>query len=63
MHVPDHAIAQETPQTFHTLPDNGGPKMAHMERLGHIGSAVVHDDGLVLSDLLHTVLWFLVHGV
>ena len=37
--------------------------MADMQRLCHVGSAVVHNDGLTVAFFLHTKLLFPGHAV
>ena len=37
--------------------------MADMQRLCHVGSAVVHNDGLTVAFFLHTKLFFLCHAI
>ena len=56
MHVADHVVAQEIAQALDALADHGRAQMAHVQRLGHIGPTVVHDDGLRLFRLLQAQL-------
>ena len=46
MDVADDRMAHIAAHTLNGLSDDSGAKMAHMERLRHIGPAVVHDHRL-----------------
>ena len=59
--VPQHLVSHEPADTLNALPDDGGAEMSHMERLGHIGSAVVDEDRLGCAALLHSQLSVLPH--
>ena len=63
MYVTDHIVAQVTAHTLYALTDHGRTQVADMQRLCHVGSAVVHDDGLSMALFLHAKLFFLCHAV
>ena len=44
--IPQNLMAHFSCDPFDTLPDNGRAEMPYMERLCHIGSAVIHQDHL-----------------
>ena len=44
VHVADHIVAQKTADPHDALADDGGPEMADVERLGHVGAPVVYED-------------------
>ena len=44
--VPDHLVPEEPEQPLHALPDDRRPQMPHVKGLGHVGAAVIDDDGL-----------------
>ena len=54
MNVTGHIMPRITKDSLDALPDYGGTKMSHVQRLRHIGSAIVDDDGLLLLRLRHT---------
>ena len=44
MNVADHLMSQETSHPLNALADHSRTEMAHVQRLCHIGSAVIHND-------------------
>ena len=52
MDIAGHLVTHETAQTLYTFADDGRAEMSHMQRLRHVGSAVVDDDGLRVCGLL-----------
>ena len=52
MDVADHLVPCETSQALHALTDDGRTEMSHMQRLRHVGSAVINDDGFRIRGLL-----------
>ena len=46
MHIADGVVAQVLIEPLQTLADDGGAQVADVQRLGHIGAAVVHHNGL-----------------
>ena len=46
MDIAGHVVAHEASQTLHALTDDGRAEMSHMQRLRHVGSTVVNDNGL-----------------
>ena len=56
MHIADHRMAHITPYPLDTLADDGRTQMSHMQRLCHIGTAIVDHDGLGMCRRLQTKL-------
>ena len=56
MNVADHMVSQEFSQTLYALANYRRAQVSHMKRLGHIGPAVVHNDGFFFLRLLHSKL-------
>ena len=66
MHVTDHMVSQSASHALDALTDYRRTQMAYVKRLGHIGSAVVHNNRLgflgflkaqtrICSHLIHKV--------
>ena len=62
VHITNHMVAQETAHTLYALPDNSRPQMTHMERLCHVGPAVIHDNSLRLLRCFQSQLICPGHG-
>ena len=56
MDISDHRMAHEPAHALNGFSDYRRPQMSHMQRLGHVGSAVIHDHCLRLRHLVHPVL-------
>ena len=53
MDVSNDLVAEEAVNALDALSDDGRAQMSHMERLGHIGAAIVEHNGLGRSLRLH----------
>ena len=62
VHIADGVVAQELVQPLQGFADDGRPQVADVQGLCHIGSAVVHHDGLALTDFLHAEVGGGAHG-
>ena len=51
--ISDHIVSRIAQNSFYALTDDCGTQMSHMQRLRHIGSAVVNDDGFLFLRLRH----------
>ena len=56
MHVTDGVVAQILVEPLQALADDGGPQVADVQGLCHVGSAVVHHNGFALPRLVHAEL-------
>ena len=63
MNVTDHLMPQETSHPLDTLANDGGTEMSHMQRLCHVGSAVIYDDRERRFRLFTAALVFFSHVV
>ena len=63
MHIADHVITQETAHSLDALTDDRRTEMSYMKRFCHIGSAVVHDDGLTSLHFFHAKLVLSLHAI
>ena len=61
VNVTDGLEAKEFVQPLQGLTDNGRPEVTDVQRLCHIGSAVVHHNGLAGTDFLDTEALFCPH--
>ena len=62
MHVPDGVIAEKLVNPLHALADDGRTQVANVQRLGHIGAAVIHHNGLWHRLLFHPEVRVMPHG-
>ena len=57
VNVADGIIAEEFVQPFQALADDGGAQMTDVQGLGHIGSAVIHHNGLPCPGFHHAEIF------
>ena len=53
VNVADDPVAEIAADTFEALADDGGAQVSHMQRFGHVGPTVIHDDGAGIGVGLH----------
>ena len=46
MYITNHIVSHEFTDALYTLSDDSRTQVSYMKRLGHIGSAVIHDNRL-----------------
>ena len=61
MNIADGAVAQEFVQPFQRFADDGGTQVADVQRLGDVGSAVVHHHRLSCTGFLYAEVFGIAH--
>ena len=61
MNIAHHMISQEISHPTNAFSNNCRTKMSHMQRLCHIGSAVIHNNGFSMTNFIQPQLRSLSH--